>query len=115
MSFSTCGFQISTKRNRNSLFHLLCGRLRRCKTGHRILKEQNKVRMGFNRGFSQALCGGTIIDDEWIVTAAHCCENRDSVDVTVGDHSRFSTETGEFSVNSGTFLNKQNLQMSHIL
>ncbi len=42
-----------------------------------------------NRGSGSHFCGGSIIDDYWIITAAHCLDNKalNSVKIVAGDHS----------------------------
>ena len=43
-----------------------------------------------NIAFDNFLCGGTIVDDETIVSAAHCCDGfqrrADKVRLTISDH-----------------------------
>ena len=48
-------------------------------------------------------CGGTIIDDRIIVTAAHCVEGATEVRAFLGDHDSFAKDGTERMVTSKTF------------
>ena len=46
-------------------------------------------------------CGGSVIHDNWIMTAAHCCEQISSIEVFVGDWNQWSSgDRGEFAVSA---------------
>ena len=48
-------------------------------------------------------CGGAILNDRWIVTAAHCLHNMKRVEVTLGDLIRDEQEEGEIIMISREF------------
>lgn len=52
-----------------------------------------------NMQFGKFLCGGTILDDETVVTAAHCCDGYQrkphQVKGTIGDHNFHAMDLGE--------------------
>ena len=55
------------------------------------------VRLNVQIDNSFYLCGGTIIDDQTILTAAHCCENQPKITAYSGDHSFSEYDLGERS------------------
>ena len=52
-----------------------------------------------NMAFGQFMCGGTILDDETVVTAAHCCDGYQRrprhVKGIIGDHNYHNMDLGE--------------------
>jgi len=64
-----------------------------------------------------SLCGGSIISENWIMTAAHCCDGQpaDTITVHVGDwNSHNGGETGEFSVGAREVIIHQDYGTNHM-
>ncbi|MCL4142265.1 UNVERIFIED_CONTAM: hypothetical protein GTU68_042330 [Idotea baltica] len=65
------------------------------KTSSRIIGGQEtdineypwQGRLGIRKGQFYYLCSGTLISPEWLVSAAHCTQDPDSIRVILGDHS----------------------------
>ncbi|XP_062542073.1 collagenase-like [Armigeres subalbatus] len=53
----------------------------------------------------RALCGGSVVTDEWILTAGHCVQDASSVEVTMGTILlRSSEDDGRVVMNSTDFI-----------
>jgi secreted trypsin-like serine protease len=40
-----------------------------------------------HKGTDTYFCGGTLLNSEWIMTAGHCTDGFDSIDVFLGAHN----------------------------
>ncbi|KAL8202735.1 UNVERIFIED_CONTAM: hypothetical protein K2H54_024108 [Gekko kuhli] len=64
--------------------------------GYTCARDSVPYQVSLNSGYH--FCGGSLINDQWVVSAAHCYKSR--IEVRLGEHNIFQQEGGEQFVSS---------------